>query len=349
MARKVAWARTAVAIPLVVMLSGCGGLSSVSNVAGTAPDSVRLGYFPNLTHAPALIADAEGLYAEHLAATNLEVSTFNAGPSAIEALFSGAIDMAVIGPNPTINGFAQSGGEALRVVAGVASGGAALVVRPGIKSAADLSGATLATPQLGNTQDVALRTWLAAQGFRADTEGGGDVSIMPQDNASALQAFNSGQIDGAWVPEPWLTRLVEEGGGQVLVDEQALWPEGAFIVANVVVRAEFLRQHPDTVEAMIEGQLDALAFMEESPEEAMDAFNSKMDSITGQSINEAYLEEAWRNVDFLYDPLPSTLITGAEHAVSVGLLNEVDLDGLYDLGPLNRVLERRELEPVAAP
>ncbi|GAA1106739.1 ABC transporter substrate-binding protein [Arthrobacter flavus] len=349
MKQNASWARKAIAIPVILLLTGCSGLQSTSSVAGAGPDSVRLGYFPNLTHAPALIADAKGFYAEHLGATNLEVSTFNAGPSTIEALFSGAIDMAVIGPNPTINGYAQSGGEALRVVAGVASGGAALVVRPGIESVSELKGSTLATPQLGNTQDVALRTWLAGEGLSADTEGGGDVSIMPQENAAALQAFNSGQIDGAWVPEPWLTRLVEEGGGQVLVDERELWPNGAFIVANVIVRAEFLEDHPDTVEAVIEGHLDSLDFIAKSPDEARSVFNTKMDAITGQSINDEYLVEAWENVDFLYDPLPDTLFTGAEHAVAVGLLNEVDLDGIYDLGPLNRVLESRNLEPVASP
>jgi len=163
-----------------------------------------------------------GSFAESLGAgVTFEVSPFNAGGSASEALLNGAIDATFIGPNPAINAFAQSRGAAIRIIAGATSGGAYLVVKPEITSAADLRGKRLGTPQLGNTQDVALRTWLADNGLSTDAQGGGDVSILPQENAQTLETFASGQIDGAWVPEPWATRLVQEGGGTVLIDERA--------------------------------------------------------------------------------------------------------------------------------
>ena len=162
-------------------------------------------------------------------------------------MFSGALDASFIGPNPAINGYAKSKGEALRIVAGTTSGGASLVVREGINAPADLQGKTLATPSLGNTQDVALRAWLKDQGFATDTAGGGDVHITPQDNADTLAAFKTGAIDGAWVPEPWATRLVNEGGGHVLVNEKDLWPDGKFVTTHLIVTTEFLDEHPDTV------------------------------------------------------------------------------------------------------
>ncbi|MBJ2121184.1 ABC transporter substrate-binding protein [Arthrobacter sp. MSA 4-2] len=337
------------AIATITVLSGCSDADAADPGGQDLPEEIRLGYFPNLTHAPALVAEAEGLYDEHLDGVDLQTQTFSAGPEAIEALFSGAIDMTVIGPNPTINGFSQSQGKALKVLAGVASGGAGLVVRPGIDSAEDLKGATLATPQLGNTQDVALRTWLEGEGLTADTEGGGDVSIQPQENSAALQSFVAGDIDGAWVPEPWLTRLIEEGDGQLLVDEGELWPGGRFVVANLIVRTEFLEEHPETVQAVLEGHLDALAFMEEDPEGAQKVFNDKIEEITGQRVKDEYLDVAWENVEFTYDPLPETLVTGADHAVSVGLLEKVELEGLYTLDPLNTVLKDRGLTGVKEP
>jgi NitT/TauT family transport system substrate-binding protein len=189
-----------------------------------APPVLRLGYFANVTHAPAIWRRA-GLPAEALGpGVKLELRTFNAGPEAVEAIFSDALDISYIGPNPAINAFAQSGGEAIRIVAGATSGGAALVVNPKISAPAQLKGTRLATPQRGNTQDVALRAWLAENGLASDLEGGGDVSILPQANAQTLETFRAGEIQGAWVPEPWATRLVLEGGGSVLVDERTLWP-----------------------------------------------------------------------------------------------------------------------------
>lgn len=309
--------------------------------------SLRLGYFPNVTHAPAVIGEEAGIFAEALGDdVELEYTYFNAGPEAIEALFAGAIDATFIGPNPAINGYAQSDGEALRIVAGTTSGGAALIVRDGIDSPEDLAGTTLATPQLGNTQDVALRAWLAEQGFETDTTGGGDVSIQPQSNADTLAAFQQGTIDGAWVPEPWATRLLLEGGGHVLVDERDLWPDGRFVTTHLVVRTEFLEEHPDLVRRLVEGLLEAIDFANEDPEEAQRLTNAGIERITTKPLPEETIAAAWENLTFTPDPVASSLARSKDDAVAAGLLEDVDLSGIHDLTILNELLEERGEEPV---
>src|SRR5215212_11604144 len=195
-------------VPLAVGLAACGGDSSADSGSGGTADELRLGYFANVTHAPAVIGVQEGLFADELGDTKLTTQVFNAGPDVVEALFAGALDAAYIGPSPTLNAYGQSDGDAIRIIAGAASGGAQLVVRDGIDSAQDLEGTTLASPQLGNTQDVALRTWLTGQGLDNNVDGGGDVTIAPTANSDVLNLFQSGDLDGAWVPEPYASRLV---------------------------------------------------------------------------------------------------------------------------------------------
>ncbi len=220
--------------------------------------TLRLGYFPNITHATALVGVGKGIFEEKLADNvTLETSTFSTGTEASEALFADAIDMTYIGPNPAINAYAKSDGAAVRVISGATSGGAFLVVKPEINSPADLKGKVLATPSLGNTQDVALRSWLKENGLSSDEAGGGDVSIAPQENSQTLQTFLSGDIQGAWVPEPWATRLIQEGGGKVLVDERDLWPEGQYVTTHVMVATKFLDEHPDVVQQFLEGHVAA--------------------------------------------------------------------------------------------
>lgn len=340
----------ALAAASLIALAGCS--SSDASDASSAPASpaavktLRLGFFPNLTHAPALVGLQEGYFTDALKPLGITVTptAFNAGPDAVSALFGGSLDISYIGPNPTINAYAQSGGAAVRVIAGAASGGAALVVRDGITSAQDLAGKKIATPQLGNTQDVALRHWLEQQGLSADAEGGGEVSIVPQANAEGLTAYSTGQIDGAWVPEPWIAEY-EKAGAEVLVDEASLWPDGEFVTTNVIVRTEFLEQHPEVVEAFLTGHVDALDEIASDPASAAAAANASLKSLTGSEIAPDVLTRAFGRVTFTADPLPSTLAESAAHAISVGLLDEARIaaagglpGSLYDLAPLNRVL-----------
>jgi NitT/TauT family transport system substrate-binding protein len=307
--------------------AGTGGGASQGSAGTDAEPSgtLRLGYFPNVTHAPAIIGVQEGVFEQALGdGVDLELQTFNAGGEAIEALIGGSIDATFIGPNPAINGFHESDGELLRIVAGTTSGGASLVVRDGIDSSEDLVGTTLASPALGNTQDVALRAWLLEQGYETEQSGGGDVQITPQENPDTLAAFQQGSIDGAWLPEPWATRLINEGNGQVLVDEADLWPEGQFVTTHLIVATGYLDEHPANVRALIGGLLDAIDVATGDAAEAQTITNDGIEADTTNRLADETMAGAWENLTFTPDPIASSLEESKDDAVEVGLLDDVD-------------------------
>ena len=323
----------------VLVLAACGSSADAGGSADNGPLTLRLGYFPNLTHASALVGVKKGFFASALGpSVTIETHTFNAGGDAVTAILSGSIDATFVGPNPTTNAFVQSHGEAVRVIAGATSGGALLIVKPSITSPAELKGKKIADPQLGGTQDIALRWYLKAQGFKTDTAGGGDVNVLPQDNAQSLTAFKQGQIDGAWVPEPWASRLVVEGGGKVLVDERDLWPGGQFVTTNLMVSRQFLNAHPVRVKALLEGLYQATQYINSNPGDAQTATNDAVEQITGKKLASGVVSAAWPHLAFTLDPLAATLKASADHAHSLGLLPSVNVDGLYDLTLLNQVL-----------
>ena len=341
------------AAPLVLAAAACGSDAAAGEdgaaAGGGAAEELRLGYFANVTHAPALIGVQEGLFADELGDTTLTTQVFNAGPDVVEAVFAGALDASYIGPSPTINAYGQSGGDAVRIIAGAASGGAQLVVRPDIDSPEDLSGTTLATPQLGNTQDVALRTWLTEEGLENSIEGGGDVTIAPTPNADTLSLFQAGEIDGAWLPEPWASRLVLEAGAEVLVDERDLWPEGEFVTTHLIVRTDFLEEHPETVEALLRGHVAAVQFAQDDAAAAKNSVNAGLEAAGSQAIPAAVLDRAWSNLSATWDPIASGLEKSAKDGHDAGTTEElVDLAGIYDLRPLNAVLDALGQEPVSA-
>jgi sulfonate transport system substrate-binding protein len=344
---------TLLVLPLLLVLAlftpGCSDDGGSASAGGGGSTALRLGYFANLTHATPLIGVGNGTYASTLGTdVNLKTSIFGSGTEEIEALFAGAIDAGYIGPNPAVNGYVKSKGEALRIVAGATSGGAALVVKPDIGSAADLKGKVLATPSLGNTQDVALRAYLEDNGLNADTSGGGDVSIHPQDNAQTLDAFKANTVQGAWVPEPWATRLVVEGGGKVLVDEATLWPEGKFATTELIVSTKFLNDHPDAVKKLIEAQIATEQFISANPDESEKIANEQIEAITGKKLADGVLGPAFKNLTFTNDPVASSVQQSAADAHDVGLLDSVpDLKGLFDLTILNEVLAAKG-EPAAS-
>ena len=329
--------RTFVAALAVMLLGMACGSSSPGSDDG--PLTIRLGYFPNLTHAPALVGLQNGLLAHQLGdGVSIEQHTFNAGGDAVTAILSGSLDVGFVGPNPTVNAFVQSHGQAIRVVSGATSGGALLVVRPDITGPSQLRGKKIADPQLGGTQDVALRWYLKSQGFKTDTLGGGDVSVVPQDNSLTLNAFKARQIDGAWLPEPWASRLVLEGGGRVLADERDLWPDGKFVTTDLIVATQFLRDHPKRIKALLEGLYATVTFLNENATQAQSIANTAVASITGKKLAAGVVSAAWPHMAFTLDPLAATLQTSADHAHSLGLLRDANLNGLYDLALLNEVL-----------
>jgi NitT/TauT family transport system substrate-binding protein len=336
-------------LPILLMVisllaAACGDDStSTSDTTGgsgsTDPVTVRLGYFPNITHAPGIVGDLGGYFADNAGANvTIETSSYNAGPEAVEALFAEALDVTFIGPNPAINAYAQSDGAAIRIVSGATSGGAYFVVREGIDTPEDLAGTSIATPQLGNTQDVALRAWLKEEGYEVDDAGGGDVSIQPQANGDALAAFIAGDIDGAWVPEPWATRFIQEGGAHVLVDEADLWPEGGYVTTHLIVRTAFLEEHPDVVKGLISGLADAIDLIESDPDQAKELTNEGIEALTDKPLTEEVIDAAWENLTFTLDPIASSLEESAKDAEAAGLLEPVDLSGIYDLSLLNEIL-----------
>ncbi len=347
------------ALPLLALtLGACGyGSESVENegkaeiAAGAKKidglDSVRIGYFPNLTHATALVGNREGLFQKELGGTEAKYSQFNAGPSEIEALNAGSIDIGWIGPSPAINGYTKSAGKNLRIIGGSASGGVKLVVNPKkIKSLDDVKGKKIATPQLGNTQDVAFLNWIAERGWNVDAQSGkGDVSVVRTDNKITPDAYKSGSIDGAWVPEPTASKLVAEGG-EVLLDEADLWPDKKFVITNIIVKQSFLKEHPKAVEAVLRGAVKTNAWIEKNPGKAKAAANAQLKADSGKALPAEVLDPAWKSIRTTDDPLAATLEAEADHAVKAGLLEKPDLRGIYDLRPLNKVLRAAGKSPV---
>lgn len=329
------------------LLASCA-TSSATLPPPTEATTLRLGYQANVTAALPLVGVSDGTFQQALGATRLKTEVFNAGPAAVEALFAGSIDAAYLGPVPAINAYTRSSGQAIRIVSGAAGGGAELVVQPGITSAAELTGRRVATPQLGGTQDVALRYWLKKLGLSAPVTGVGDVSVTPEDNATSLLLFNQHAIAGAWVPEPWASRLVVQGGGHVLVDERTLWPGGLFVTTNLVVSTTYLHAHPQTITKLLQGELATLGELTASPTAARTKINKALAKLVGKRLDEAVLARAWGELSITVDPLASTLRAVASHSVAVGVSRDANLAGIYDLSLLNALLRTLDQPPVSA-
>src|SRR6267143_4964082 len=318
--------------------------------AQSARVTVRAGYFPNVTHSQALVGRVRGRFEQALGTgAHIEWKVFNAGPSVIEALFAGALDLAYIGPNPAIAGYVRSKGEALRVIAGATSGGAALVVRraAGIGKPEDFHGKKIATPQLGNTQDVALRAWLQAHNLKT-REKGGDVLVIPIANPDQLTLFRKGEIDAAWAPEPWASRLIQEANAQLFLDERDLWPNRQFVTAHLIVRTSFLREHPEVVKNWLRAHIELTEWINAKPAEAKQIVNQQIQKDTGKALPRKVLDESFSCLQATYDPIRSSLLTSAQQAYDAGFLGRErpDLSGLYDLVLLNEVLLEKKAKPI---
>jgi len=330
-----------VAAVAVLAAAGCSSSSS-SNASGggSSPVVLRLGFLANITHEPALVGLEKGYFAKQLGKNvTLKTTVFSSGTEETTAILAGQLDAAYVGPNPAINAWQKSNGTALKIISGAASGGASLVVKSGITSAAQLKGKSLATPSLGNTQDVAVRFWLKQHGLTTTPTGGGDVAIKPiKPNSAAVLQFKSGQLDGGWEPEPYATEMVLDGGKR-LVNEASLWPDGKFVTTNLVVTQSFLKAHPSAVNGLLKGQIQANSYINSNPTGAAQAANAELTELLGKGLPGNVLTESLKFITFTNDPIASSLSTDAQHAVAVGLLKPVNLSGIYDLGPLNKILQ----------
>jgi len=334
---------TAAALAAAALLAaGCSASqASPGGSGGSSPVVLRLGFLTNITHAPALIGAEKGFFAKDLGSgVQLKLVPFATGTLEATALLAGQLDAAYVGPNPTLKAWQTSNGTLIKVISGAASGGAELVVKAGITSPAQLKGKKLATPSLGNTQDVALRYWLKSHHLTTTPTGGGDVPITPiTPNSAAVLEFKSGQIAGGWEPAPYDIEMVKDGG-HVLVDESTLWPGGKLVTTNLVVTQKFLAAHPSAVKGLLKGQIDANNYIHSDPAGAEAAANAELTSVLGKGLKPDVLAAAFQQITFTDDPIASSLSTDAQHAVAVGLLKPVsNLSGLYDLGPLNALLQ----------
>jgi NitT/TauT family transport system substrate-binding protein len=331
------------AAALTLLAAGCASSSApTSGGSGSSGGDIvlRLGFLENITHASALVGIKEGYFSKNLGhGVTLQLKPFSTGTEEATALLAGQLDAAYVGPNPTIKAWQTTNGKLIKVISGAASGGAALVVKPGITSSAQLKGKKLATPSLGNTQDVALRYWLRQHHLTTSPTGSGDVPITPiTPNSDAVLAFESGQIAGGWEPAPYDIEM-EQLGGHVLVNEATLWPKGQFVTTNLVVTQSFLAAHPAAVKGLLKGQIQANDFINQHKAAAESAANAELASLTGKSLKPAVLTASFAQITFTNDPIASSLATDAKHAVDVGLLKPVsNLGSLYDLGPLNGLL-----------
>ena len=321
--------------------------STTSNAAtasgtssGTPASTLRLGYFANVTHSTAIAEVANGTLAKDLGSTTLDTSIYTAGPTEMTALLGGQLDAAYVGPSSALSAWTKSDKQGLTIIAGAETGGAELVVDANITSAAQLKGTTIADPQLGNTQDVALRYWLKEQGYATTLQGGGDVTVQPEANATTLTLFKEGKIQGAWLPEPWASRLVLEGKGHVLVDEKTLWPSGQFATTNLVVSTAYLDAHPQTVDELLDAQIATNTWILANPTAAQTLISGAIKKLTGSTITTAEIQRAWTEESVTNDPLVSSLQTSLSHAVSDGLLKTTSLTGIFDLTPLNQELTK---------
>ena len=328
----------------LLLAAGCSSSSSSSTSSSTtdptgstasaaaAPVTVRLGFLENITHASALVALKEGYFSKALgSAGTVQPTAFSTGTEETTALLAGQLDAAYVGPNPAINAWQKSGGTAIKIVSGAADGGASVVVAKGITSAAQLKGKTLATPSLGNTQDVALRYWLKQNGIATTATGGGDAFIKPTTpNSAAVLEFKSGQIAGGSEPAPYDIEMVADGG-TVLYTEPG-------VTTVLVVTQTFLSAHPAVVADLIKAQIQANQFINSNPTAAQADANAELASYTDKPLKSSLVAAAFKEITFTNDPDESSLTSDASQAVSLGLLNPVNLSGIFDLGPLNQAL-----------
>jgi NitT/TauT family transport system substrate-binding protein len=332
---------TGVAAATALGAAGCGSSSASTGSGSGTPVVLRLGFQTNITHAPALIGIAKGFFAKSLGKNvKLEIKPFSTGTQEGTALLAGQLDAAYVGPNPTLKAWQTSNGKLIKVISGAASGGAALVVKQGINSPAQLKGKKLATPSLGNTQDVALRYWLKQQHLTSTQTGGGDVPITPiTPNSAAVLQFKSGQIAGGWEPAPYDIEMVKDGG-HVLVNEASLWPNGQFVTTNLVVTQKFLAAHPSAVNGLLKGQIEANNYIHSNLSGAEAAANNELTTLLGKGLKPGVLSASFKAITFTNDPIASSLAADAQHALSVGLLTPVsNISALYDVGPLNVLLK----------
>lgn len=299
----------------------------------THENKIRVAYFPNIGHAVAITGLEKEIFAEHLGnQTLIETKLFDSGPQVIESMFANSIDIAYVGPGPAINGFLKSENGNLKILSGAASGGATFVVHPDseINSASDFSGKRIAAPQIGNTQDVSLRHYLSEHNLKPVAKGG-SVVVLNVPNPDIYTLFTKGEIDGAWVPEPWATILVQELGGKRLFQEEELWSDNRFASVLLIGRQEFVEENPQLTQDWLEAHQETIDWINSNPKQTRIIFNQFMENTMGQSLSDSVIDEALSNLEITSDIIPESITIFAERANELGYLGRdgYNIDGIY--------------------
>jgi NitT/TauT family transport system substrate-binding protein len=294
---------------------------AISGSSDSADGTIRVAFFPNIGHAVPIVGMENGLFYDDLENIKIQTRIFDSGPQAIESLFANSIDMAYVGPGPAVNGFLKSESKNIVILAGAASGGSSFVVHPdsGIQSGKDLKGKKIAAPQIANTQDVSLRNYISENGFKT-AERGGSVFVLNVANPEIYTLFTKGDIDAAWVPEPWATIFVQELGGTRLFHEESLWPDEQFASVLLVARADYVKDNPKLVSAWLDSHDKTVSWINSNPDETEIIFNKFMKEELRTSFPKGIIHEAFSNIQITSDPILSSIATFAQRADSLGYL-----------------------------
>ena len=296
-------------------------------------NEIRVAFFPSISHAVPIVGIENNIFQENLTEQKIiEVKIFDSGPQVIESLFAKSIDLAYVGPGPIINGFLKSNGQDLKILAGAANGGASFIIQKdsGLDSIENFQGKRIASPQISNTQDVSLRHYLSIHGLEP-VEKGGTVFVINISNPDIYTLFAKGDIDGAWVPEPWATILVEELGGIRLFNESQFWPEKQFSSVLLIGRTNFVEQNPEIVEKWILSNQKTAEWINSNPDKTKMIYNEFMQDYMGKTFSKKIVDESFSNLEITSDPIKNSVLTFAERADSLGYLGRsgYNLDGLF--------------------
>ena len=323
----------------IMIISVAAIIALTSNYSETSQDKLRVAFFPSIGHAVPIIGLENGIFQGEIGEQiKIETKIFDSGPQVIESIFAGSIDIAYVGPGPIINGFLKSDGNDIKILSGAASGGASFIVQTnsGLDSIENFDGKRIASPQISNSQDVSLRHYLVSNGLKP-VEKGGTVFVLNISNPDIYTLFAKGEIDGAWVSEPWATLLVEELGGVRLFNEEKLWPDEQFASVLLIARTNYLENNPEIIQNWVESHKETVSWINSNPDKSKIIFSNFLKNYMGKSLPSKIIDESFSNLVITSDPIKNSVLTFAERADSLGYLGRTgyNLDGIFYQPDLN--------------
>jgi NitT/TauT family transport system substrate-binding protein len=324
---------------IVVIVAIAITITSFSDSDQINQDKIRVAFFPSIGHIIPIVGLEEKFFEKGIGKEKqIETKLFDSGPQVIESIFSGSIDIAYVGPGPIINGFLKSDGKDIKILSGAASGGVSFIIQPnsGLESLENFDGKRIASPQISNSQDVSLRHYLESHGLKS-VEKGGTVFVLNISNPDIYTLFAKGDIDGAWVPEPWATILVQELDGIRLFNEEKLWPNEEFASVLLIVRTKYLENNPETVQKWVESHEKTVTWINSNPNKSKSLFSNFLIDYMGKSLPTKIIDESFSNISITSDPIKNSVIIFAERADSLGYLGRsgYNLDGIFYNAVLN--------------